>query len=503
MKNRKILLSLLTGAVLMLGIGGWIGNGLAQPMLYRKAIRIGAQDLQKQKYEKALAQFQRAVDYDRNTTQGRLGMAYAYLGLGNASQAADILQRAQQENVKDDSFLRECLEVLRIPEPKAAYNMLKRYREAVGEENMPSDLKKMWTDAQTLPAQPKVTPEPDAYASAITVALDASEISIGHRYYFTLDGTTPDKKSFSYQEPIVLSENTKLTIIGYNAQGEAGEAQTFEYEIDNSLRQKLKRIYSQATDATATVEVGEDPGQVSQDGMDRLKTEMKNTKKVLAKELLTKEEAESAYQDIGEAFTYFEDEVVPETDKTKLQDQIQKAEQLIQDLQNDSSMKDERDKLKTVLQDAKSVYDDRTASQDEVDDSRKLLRAAIESAEQADQSEFTTKDSLNMVVTWARKENLSVQVTTPAGDTIGDGSFWGFASGGRMRADGQKRTNSGYYSQVTWAEPPSGSYEIQVSAPEDAEENTAFRVQIITDESTWRYSGTVQPGKTKTYSFQY
>ena len=72
-----------------------------------------------------------------------------------------------------------------------------------------------------------------------------------------------------------------------------------------------------------------------------------------------------------------------------------------------------------------------------------------------------------------------------------------------MRADGQKRTNSGYYSQLTWAEPPSGTYEIQVSAPEDAEESTAFRVQVITDQSTWRYSGTVQPGKTKTYSFQY
>ncbi len=503
MKSSKILLSLLIGAALMIGVGSWIGSGIVQPVMYHKAIKSGAEHLQKQDYEKALAQFQRSVSLYGDTTQGRLGMAYAYLGLGNSGQAADILQRAQQEAMTDADFLRECLDVLCVPEPKAAYTMLRRYREAVGSENMPEDLQTMWEKAQSVPEQLQVTPEPDAYASAITVTLNRDEICIGHHYYFTLDGTTPNKKSFSYREPIVLSENTKLAVIGYNAQGEAGEVQTYTYEIDSSLRQKLKRIYSQAVDATSGLKVGEEPGQVSQKGMDKLKKAMYATEKVLALELLTKEEAEKSYQSIGEAFTYFEEEIVPETDKTSLQEQIQKAEQLIRDVGEEDAPEKEIKELKALLQDAKSVYDDRSVTQDEVDDSGKLLRAAIEAVETARQTESQTDDAMNVVLTWTSEENLVLQVVTPAGDTVGSGSVWSLISGGRMRADSKKRDSGGFYSQVSWESPPEGSYEIQISAPANAAGMVQFHLQILSDKQTRSYSGTVQPGKMRTYTFSY
>lgn len=498
MKNSKILLSLLITAVLMIGIGSWIGNGFARPSIYELNMKTGSGLLQKQNYEKALTQFKQAVKIYPDSTQARLGMAYAYIGLDDSDQAADILERAQQEALNDKEFLIECLDVISVPEPKSAYAMLKRYVEEVGEDHLSEQVQKLWEGACSMPELPKLTPAPDAYASAVEVSFNKGEIKIGHRYYFTLDGTTPDKKSFSYREPIVLSENTTINVITYNAQGKASEVQAYTYEINTSLKQKLKRIYQTAKNEIDTVEVGEEPGQVTQEAMTNLKEEVDLAAKTLNQEVLTQEDEEDAYNQLNEALIEFQAAVLPKTDKSNLEEQIKKAENLLEDEDSDSLTE-----LKKLLQNAKSLYDDQEVTQEDIDKITEEMKTSIQDFKklQADKKEMASYP-LCVRLIWNIDVKLDFLITSPNGDSVGDGSKWSLFSGGWMNMDCEKSSTGDFCSQISWNRPPSGTYKVKIMAPE-GDDTISFRLLIGTDNNFQTYSSSVVSGSTATYTFVY
>ena len=197
----------------------FIYKGAIAPKLYDKYLNTGIKYLMDGQYEEAILAFDKAIKIDPKTTEARVYQAKAYVGNEEFDKAVEVLEEAQKIDITKDGLLKEILDILNEIDSDVAYEFLDRFL-GVGKDNISQDIKDILDLAYEVPSEPIVDPIPGTYVNEISVKLKLDKLKVGHSYYYTLDGTHPNKGSEKYRGQIEITKSTTIKLIGYNKKDE-------------------------------------------------------------------------------------------------------------------------------------------------------------------------------------------------------------------------------------------------------------------------------------------
>ena len=280
MKDRQKLKMLITAIIITLS-GVFIYKCAIAPKLYDKYLNTGMKYLMDGQYQEAILAFDKAIKIEPKTTEARVYQAKAYIGNEEFDKAVEVLEEAQNIDIKNEDLLKEILEILKEIDSDIAYEFLDRFIQAVGKDNVSQEINDIFNLANEIPSEPVVDPAPGTYVEPISVKLKLDELKLGHSYYYTLDGTDPNKDSNKYRGQIEITESTTIKLIGYNKKDESSEVITLEYIIDNSIISEIEDKISEAEALMNKTEVGSKEGNISKENKDEFQLVINNVKDYL------------------------------------------------------------------------------------------------------------------------------------------------------------------------------------------------------------------------------
>ena len=239
-----------------------------------------------------------------------------------------MLEEAQNIDKTNEELLKQILEILNDIDSDIAYEFLDRFIGAVGEANISQDIRDMLDSSNEAPSEPIVDPSPGKYIKPISVKLKLDEIKLGHSYYYTLDGTHPNKGSEKYRGPIDISESTTIKLIGYNKQGESTDVIILEYIIDENILEDLNNNISKGESLIKDTIVGTEVGNISKTDKNKLQLIVGEAKELINNNSVDYQDVANIKNKIEDAIEEFKNNIIKPTDKSKLNNTISKAQNL-------------------------------------------------------------------------------------------------------------------------------------------------------------------------------
>lgn len=213
------------------------------------------------------------------------------------------------------------------------------------------------------------------------VKLDLDKMKIGHSYYYTLDGTNPNKKSNKYLGKIYIKESTTIKLIGYNKNNESTEIITLEYIIDKNIIKDVKSIITEGENLIKNTIVGTEVGNISKEDRDKLQFIISEAKDLVNQYLSTYENVSNIKGKLENGISEFKEKIIKVVDKSKLKSAIDNATSLYNNSVEGSNSgqykSGAKEKLMSAINSAKEIHNDLLAKQDKVDNATSNLNSAI------------------------------------------------------------------------------------------------------------------------------
>ena len=256
----------------------FIYASVVKPQKYSEYIDLGNKYLLEENYEEAILAFEKAIKIDAKSTEARVGAAKAYIGNKELDKAIEILEEAQELDKTNETLLKEILEILNEIDSDVAYEFLDRFIEEKGENNISSDIKEILELSKDIPDGFNANPKPGKYVQPISVKLKLDKMKVGHSYYYTTDGTEPNKEAIKYRGNIDIKETTTIKVIGYNKNNESSKVITLEYIIDSNIINDVKDLVKESEELLNNTSVGTNVGQTTQESKKNFEVEIKSIK---------------------------------------------------------------------------------------------------------------------------------------------------------------------------------------------------------------------------------
>ena len=398
----KILTITLITAIIMAVSSITVYSNICAPKFYDYFIDTGVKYLIDGKYEEAILAFNKAIEIEEKSTEARVYLAQGYVGNNEPDKAIEVLEEAQNLDITNEELLKQILEILNEIDSDIAYEFLDRFINAVGKENISDDINKILDSAMELPSTPVADPEPGTYIKPISVKLKLDEIKVGHSFYYTTDGSEPNKRSQKYRGKIDIDKTTTIKLIGYNKNEESTEIITLDYIIDSNIVNEIENKVEESKDLLNNTQVGTNVGDTTEEAKKAFKLVIDKISDLLNKESLNYNDASSMKIEIENALKNFEDNIIKPTDKSKLQSVINKAQNLYNNSTegtNDGNFKvGSKATLQSAINEAKKINDSITSSQDKIDNATATLNNAISKFENSKVSTFTKEKALQYAI---------------------------------------------------------------------------------------------------------
>ena len=359
----------------------FIYKGAIAPKLYDNYLNTGIKYLMDGQYEEAILAFDKAIKIDPKTTEARVYQAKAYVGNEEFDKAVNVLEEAQNIDMTNEKLLKEILDILNEIDADIAYEFLDRFIEEVGKDNLSQEINDILNSANETPREPIADPSPGRYVGPVSVKLKLDKLKVGHSYYYTLDGTHPNKGSEKYRGQIEITESTTIKLIGYNKNDESTDVITLEYIIDKNILENVKDSIVEGETLIKDTTVGTEIGNISKEDKDKLQFIVSEAKDLLNKDFIRYEDANSIKNKLENSIKEFEMNIIKPVDKSKLKSAISKAKQLHSNSTEGSRTGQYKSGSKSTLMNAinkaEEVYNNSSVKQGEVDSATSSLNSAI------------------------------------------------------------------------------------------------------------------------------
>ena len=403
-KNNKVkILTITLITAIIMGISSiTIYSNVCAPKFYDYFIDTGVKYLMDGKYEEAILAFNKAIEIEEKSTEARVYLAQGYVGNNEPDKAIEVLKEAQNLDITNEELLKQILEILNEIDSDLAYEFLDRFINAVGRDNMSDDINKILDSAIESPSTPVADPEPGTYIKPISIKLKLDEIKVGHSFYYTTDGSEPNKSSQKYRGKIDIDKTTTIKLIGYNKNEDSTEVITLNYIIDKNIVNDIENKLEESKDLLNNTQVGTDIGNTTEEAKKAFKLVIDKISDLLKKNSLSYDDASSMKIEIQNAIKTFEDNIIKPTDKSKLQSAINKAQNLYNNSiegTNDGQFKvGSKVTLQNEINEAKKINDSITSSQEKIDNATSILNSAISKFENRKVSTFTKEKALQYAI---------------------------------------------------------------------------------------------------------
>ena len=379
-KNKIAGIGIISAIIVMLS-SVFIYANVVKPLKYSEYMDLGNKYLLEENYEEAILAFEKAIKIDAKSTEARVGVAKGCLGINDIDQAIEILEEAQEIDKTSEELLKEILEILTDIESDVAYDFLDRFVNSVGKNNISQEINSLLDSANESPSEPIASLNPGTYIKPISIKLNVNNMKIGHSYYYTTDGTEPNKKSKKYREQIDIQQSTTIKLIGYNKNGECTEVFTLKYIIDKEVVQNVKAIIANGKKLINETIVGNEIGNIPKTYKDKLKMIIDEANDLLSKESTQYKDIIDIKIRLENGINEFKGNIIKPVDKSKLKDVISSANKLYNDSEEGSSVGKykygSKSTLRKAIERAEKVYKSSSSKQDEVDLAVSNLNTAI------------------------------------------------------------------------------------------------------------------------------
>ena len=388
MRNKWIRLAavlVVTALVMSMGTLGAYGF-VVKPQYYSQYMDNGQRCLDAGDYDQAILEYNKAITIEAKSTDARLGAGKGYVGAGRTDEAVAVLKEAQDLDATNTRLLRDILEVLKDVAPKDAYDILQRYIQIVGEDNVDPEMQTMIDSADEPPVTPLITPAGDAYVTPVQVSLTTDKLRVGHAIYYTLDGSQPDAGSTPYRGIFQLSEDTTVRAVSVGPDGTVSDCAVAEFTFQPDAVTMLRTQYDQARQEVDATQVGTEVGNCVEGAKEEVEPALEQAKAVLDRydsgEMLPLTPVQQAADALTAAMEAFRLKIIEPCDKTALEDLIGEATQLYNDSTEGSAdgqyKAGSRAALKTAIDAAQKVFDDILTRQEQADAAVQALENALD-----------------------------------------------------------------------------------------------------------------------------
>ena len=352
-----------------------------KPKKYNEYMSLGNKYLIEESYKEAILAFEKAIKIDAKSTEARVGVAKGYIGINDFDSAMEILKEAQNLDKTNEKLLKEIIDILTPVDSEVAYEFLNTFVDEVGEENISEYIKNLLSESKELPSDIKVSPEPGKYINSISIKLRPDSVKIGHSYYYTVDGTNPNKESNKYRGQIIISKSTTIKLIGYNKNNESTDVVTLEYIIDKSIVDNIQSIIVEGESLIKDTIVGTEVGNISKEYKEKLQLIISESKDLLNKALVSYQEVSDIKDKLENSITEFKDNIIKPVDKSKLKAAIDNANELYNNSSEGNSIGQyklgSKSILKNAIEKAEKIYNSLSTNQKDIDEETTNLNNAI------------------------------------------------------------------------------------------------------------------------------
>ncbi|MDY2881468.1 MAG: chitobiase/beta-hexosaminidase C-terminal domain-containing protein [Romboutsia timonensis] len=411
MKDRKKIGILIIAIVIAIS-SIFIYKGAIAPKLYDKYLNTGIKYLMDGQYEEAILAFDKAIKIEPKTTEARVYQAKAYVGNEELDKAVNVLEEVQNIDMTNEELLKEILEILNEIDSDIAYEFLDRFIQSIGKDNISQGIKDILDSSNEVPSEPIADPAPGTYVNDISVKLKSDKMKVGHSYYYTLDGSHPNKGSNKYRGQIEISKSTTIKLIGYNKKDESTEVINLEYIIDKNIIEEVKDSIAEGETLIKDTIVGTEIGNISKKDKDKLQLIISETKDLLNKDSLSYEEVSVIKDKIENCIEEFKNNILKPVDKSKLNSAINEAQNLYDDSTEGSNVGQYKAGSRAILlksiNNAKKVNNNKLAKQENIDNELIELRNSINKFKTMKIQDDLEKQILNKYIfEWKKETNAN------------------------------------------------------------------------------------------------
>ena len=325
-KKNKVKLFIILAVTVILGLTMY--KGVFAYKIYDNYINTGLNFLTNEKYEEAISSFEKAIKFKKNSTDARVYLGKTYILNNEIEEASKTLKEAQNIDVDNEKLLVEILGTLTYIDGDLAYEFLNTFLVAVQKPNLSPAIQYIINSANKPPLNPKVNIEPGKYVDSLHLKILDEIMAVGHSYYYTMDGSIPNKNSSKYIGKIDISKSTNIKIIGYNKNGDCTDVETFKYIIDKDIIKQVKKCICEGQFLINKTTVGSEIGNISKENKEKLQNILNKEKDLLNNYFINYKDAINIKTDIERGISSFNNNIIKPIDMLKLESAISKANSL-------------------------------------------------------------------------------------------------------------------------------------------------------------------------------
>lgn len=304
-------------AIIVMLSSVFIYASVIKPQKYSEYMDLGNKYLLEENYEEAILAFEKAIKIDAKSIEARVGAAKGCLGINDIDRAVEKLQEAQNIDIENEKLLIEILDILKNVDSEIAYDMLQIYINRVGDQNISDTIKNIFDESNEIPTELIANPVAGTYMNPVNVKFDLSNIKFGHTYYYTTDGSIPNKSSKKYTKNIEINKSTQINIIGYNPKGECTDVYKINYIIDDTAKIELENLIEKANSLLNNTKEGTKVGNCKPGSKELLRNTIEKIEKQLQKQLLSYNDINEMKNKLKLAIDTFEDNIIKNIDIEK------------------------------------------------------------------------------------------------------------------------------------------------------------------------------------------
>lgn len=513
----KTIVVIVVTAAIMSMVGISVYSFVSKPKFYDKFMETGKKYFSDSMYQEAVLEFNKAIKVEKKSVEAWVYKGRGHIELKETDAGVDSLKTAQDLDKGNEELLKALVYILKDVSPLDAYDILMRYVQYVGENNISDEIKSMLETANSKPVLPSVNPPAGEYAKGFKAVLSTEEFKLGHIYYYSMDNSEPSKDKYQFRGFIEIQWNTPLKIIGIGPNGDQTEVMTVNYVINTEVYSELESIINESQSQYDSTSEGENVGNCLPGSKAAFGEAIASAKAVHDKEILTSAEAKAAHQALNDALYNFRQKIIVPTDRSQLSQAISNAESLISSAVEGSSVGNYRSGAKSALQNAintaKAVMDNLIARQNDIDNATTNLNNAIASFNRKKITEIdkiisdagATTGTVTVSLLWNTVDDIDLHVISPRGDEVSFRNKSSSISGGKLDVDRQVGTFvSNPVENIYWNSPPRGTYTVKVNMFTKRTNGTVpCRVRVVVNGEATIHNVNISSGTVNVCTFTY